>query len=56
MFQIEGVRPTYKTYKRSCTMSPLFKESALLAMCIAIAALIGTYILVLGEYNRYGLC
>jgi len=56
MFQIEGARPTYKTYNRSCTMSPLFKESALLAMCIAIAESIGTHILVPGEYNRYGLC
>lgn len=56
MFQIEGVRPMYKTCNRSYTMSLLFKEFALLAMCIAIAALIGTHILVPGEYNRYGLC
>jgi len=55
MFQVEGARPMSKTYYWFYTMSLLFKEFVLLAMCIAIAALIGTYILVPEEYNKYGL-
>jgi hypothetical protein len=51
LFQIEGAKPAYKSYNRSYT-----KEFALLALCIAVPALIGTNILAPGEYNRYGLC
>jgi hypothetical protein len=56
MLQIEGARPMSKIYNRSYNMPLLFKEFALLAMYIAIAAILGTDILVPGKYNRYGLC